>query len=538
MSIYSRFAAPCCLLFLPLLCRAHETIPVRGEVVDADSGKPLACRVYLRDAQAQWHFARSASDAGSAVEYRKTRGRRSVEMHTTLSAHPFRADLPAGEYTVTVERGKEYLPQTKTIEVRNGLPPLKFQLRRWIDMSRHGWYSGDTHVHRSIEELPNVMLAEDLNVALPLTYWVTRSDTPPERGDKNSPAAEAKPITIDDTHVIYPMNTEYEIFTVGGKRHTLGAVFALNHKEVLPLGAPPVVPIAEQVRRQGGLLELDKHNWPWSMMLAPVMDVDLYELTNNHIWRTQFFFRRFGEQPPAYMKVERDADGMTEQGWIDFGFQNYYALVNCGFRMRPTAGTASGVHPVPLGFGRVYVHLPDGFSYESWIAGLDAGRSFVTTGPMLVVHVNDRPAGTTIRSEEASARYRIRGWARSANRLTRIEIIAAGEVVKTIEPRHTATDSRGFETPIDETVEIDGSSWIAVRCWATTADGRVRFAHTSPVHIDVANRPLRPRRREVEYLVQRVETQIERNESVLPAAAMQEYRAALKAYEKLLSEAR
>ena len=47
----------------------------------------------------------------------------------------------------------------------------------------------------------------------------------------------------------------------------------------------------------------------------------------------------------------RDAKGFTERGWIDFNFQNYYALLDCGFKMRPTAGTASGVHPVPLGFG-------------------------------------------------------------------------------------------------------------------------------------------------------------------------------------------
>ena len=60
------------------------------------------------------------------------------------------------------------------------------------------------------------------------------------------------------------------------------------------------------------------------------------------------------------MKVERDARGFTERGWIEFGFQNYYALLDCGFRIRPTAGTASGVHPVPLGFGRVYVHLDPG----------------------------------------------------------------------------------------------------------------------------------------------------------------------------------
>ncbi len=114
------------------------------------------------------------------------------------------------------------------------------------------------------------------------------------------------------------------------------------------------------------------------------MQVDLYELTNNHIWRTGFLFRDWGEPPPKYMNAAKDPrGGVSEQGWIDYTFENYYALLNCGFKMKPTAGCASGVHPVPLGFGRVYVHQPNGFSYQDWIQGLGEGRSFVTTGPML-----------------------------------------------------------------------------------------------------------------------------------------------------------
>src|SRR5262249_20829697 len=147
--------------------------------------------------------------------------------------------------------------------------------------------------------------------------------------------------------------------------------------------------------------DLDKHNWPWSMMLVPVIMPDLFELTNNHIWRTEFAFGGYGEPAPPYMKVAMDANGWTEAGWIDYGLQNYYALLNCGFRLRPSGGTAAGVHPVPLGFGRVYVHLPDGFSYAGWVKGLNAGRSFVTTGPMLFVELDGQDPGHTFRLDEA-----------------------------------------------------------------------------------------------------------------------------------------
>jgi hypothetical protein len=45
----------------------------------------------------------------------------------------------------------------------------------------------------------------------------------------------------------------------------------------------------------------------------------------------------------------------------------------------------AGVHPVPLGFGRVYVQLEGELDADAWLSGLNAGRSFVTTGPMLFV---------------------------------------------------------------------------------------------------------------------------------------------------------
>ena len=74
------------------------------------SGKPIAARVYLRDAKGQWFFVESVAVMGTAVRYDKTNWLRkdAFEKHTTISAHPFKADLPVGDYTLTVKRGKEY----------------------------------------------------------------------------------------------------------------------------------------------------------------------------------------------------------------------------------------------------------------------------------------------------------------------------------------------------------------------------------------------------------------------------------------------
>ncbi len=515
---------------------AENTVELRANVTDGDTGRVLPCRVYLRSAGGEWHFVKSADPQGSAVQYKKQnwKNKESVEMHTTVSAHPFIADLAAGDYTITVERGKEYFTATRQFHVDNKPVKLAIPLKRWIDMARLGWYSGDTHVHRTLAELPNVQTAEDLNVSFPLLYWVTEAFAPPATGDKSTKQT-IKPelITIDGTHVIYPVNTEYEIFSVGGKSHTLGAVFILNHKSPFQIGAPPVAPIAKLARQQGALLELDKHNWPWSMMLVPVMNVDLFELTNNHIWRTRFAFTDFGEKPPAYMKIETADKGFTESGWINYGFENYYALLNCGFRMRPTAGTASGVHPVPLGFGRVYVKLDGGFDYDKWVKGLDAGRSFVTTGPMLLVTTNNRQPGHTFAQSAGDPQtYTVKGHVNSAGPPAKIEIIVNGRIAKTIKPENTKTKPGARISRIDEKLNIDSTSWIAVRCFETH-NNRIRFAHTAPFHIDVASKPLGPTKDQIDFLIERMQAQIKHNENTLPKPAIAEYKKALEIYKKI-----
>ena len=514
-------------------------VTLRGTVLDEDTGQPLAARIYVRSEQGEWYFAASADPAGKAVPYKKQRGDRSVEMHTALSAHPFVVELPPGKYTLTVERGKEYLPAELKVEVTDRPEAIEIKLRRWINLAERGWYSGDTHVHRTLEELPTAMLADDLNVAFPLTYWVTKSDTPPAQGDKNLPAAEPKLIEVSPQHVIWPLNTEYEIFTVGGKQHTLGAVFGLGHKTVLARGVPPVRPIAEQVHREGGLLDLDKHNWPWSMALVPVMDVDLFELANNHHWRTEFAFRSFGEPIPAYMNLPRDPAGFDEKAWTEFGFQNYYALLNCGFRIMPTAGTASGVHPVPLGWGRVYVHCPDGFSYEAWLKGLKEGRSFVTTGPIITFTVNDRPPGSVIRQkDELPTKYQVEAEVWNTGHKVSLELVQEGFVRGA---SFSLVNPSRLDRPRadkDSTIEVAESTWFAVRCFETLPDGRERFAHSAPIFIDVPGKPLRPRKAEVEYLIRRVQDQIERSQGVLSDEALAEFREALRKYQEIAESAK
>ncbi|MCA9213076.1 MAG: carboxypeptidase regulatory-like domain-containing protein [Planctomycetales bacterium] len=170
----------CVFLINAVLGTSTSAVGFVGAIVDDATGKPIAARVYVQNANSgEFLFVETDSDDGSALPYREqwVPMENSIERHTTVSAHPFRVDLAPGRYSLIVERGKEYSTFVRevTIAVGDSTRRETVRLKRWANMAARGWYSGETHVHRRIPELPNVMLAEDLNVAVPVTFWTTNA---------------------------------------------------------------------------------------------------------------------------------------------------------------------------------------------------------------------------------------------------------------------------------------------------------------------------------------------------------------------------
>lgn len=531
-------------LFGALVPFCSQGASLTGRIIDSMTQEPLPARVYLLDESGTNHFVTSSLDPkGTALPYREqwVPMSRSRDQHTTVSAHPFQIDLPVGSYEIEVYHGKEYFPHRSTVTVTNNNVALTISLHRWIDLNARGWYSGETHVHRRHFELPNVMLAEHLNIAFPVTFWTTTAYEAPHTRPATlrhppSPFGPREdrgvaPQAIDGEHIIVPRNTEYEIFSVGEQRHVLGAVFILNHQTAFTKGMPPVKAIAEQAHAEGALLDLDKHSWPWSLMLPPVAKVDLFELSNNSVWQTRFGFTRSG-RPPEYMQIALSDGHMTERGWLDYGFQCYYALLNCGLRLTPTAGTASGVHPVPLGFSRVYVHPDEPFSTSSWMAGLKAGRSFVTTGPMLFATLNgrqshsSRPAYSGV-PKELPLELEIM----SAHPIHEIEVVVNGITLPAFRPPNNRTHTGAYRNEISSLLSFDSSAWVIARCFSRLPNGRERFAHSAPFYVEVPDRPIRPRREEINYLTRLMEEELERNQHILAAEALAEFQEALEFYQ-------
>jgi len=263
---------------------------------------------------------------------------------------------------------------------------------------------------------------------------------------------------------------------------------------------------------------------------------DLFELANNHHWRSAFGVRGWALGAPPWMQAGAGND--TERNWTLFGFRTWYALLNCGFEPTPSAGTANGVHPVPLGFGRVYVHLPGGFDPDRWLEALRRGRSFVTTGPLILAQVNGRDPGEhfQIRAGRAPP-FRSSGELYSESPSVVVETVVNGEVITTETLRREPLQAGGYRCRWSATTRIERSGWLAVRAWETRADGRFRFAHTGAWHVRVGSEPVRPRRLEVAWFLARCQEELARNRGILPPADLAEYEAAAEAWRTIATRA-
>ena len=471
---------------------------------------------------------RPRPDGSIAIYDRADSAIRTREAYACVSAESFRVELPAGRCAVTIERGKEYVPVTRDMTITEGQTlEAEFRLRRLFDMAAMSWYSGDLHVHTPPTDLPAMQLADDLNVSFPITAWATDSREVPRNRRGGRVPEKGELVRIDDNHVYWNLNTEYEIFSLGGKRWTQGALLILGHQSPFKLTAPPVKPVAEEARRQGAIMDWDKHSWPWSAMLVPVAGVDTIELSNNHMWRLKPRWSVWEEKPAPWMNWTDDATG-----WAEYGFQTYYALLNSGFILRPSAGTANGVHPVPLGHSRVYVKTDGPFTYDRWIAGLRKGRSFVTNGPMLLMEIDgmlpgDRrtiPAGRTTQVTVAVEAFSIAPVAR-------IELIVNGKVIHQAECPASESDGgllrRASTSPLTSPAAV-GSPLAALRhpyrtTSASPTPGRSIF--------DDPTRPLAPAKRQIDFFIDGIEAQIKRNAGKLSDGAAAEYDLALRAYQ-------
>jgi hypothetical protein len=390
--------------------------------------------------------------------------------------------LSAGEYAYEVERGPEYVPAVGKFTVRDGEPQqVAIELKRHAQMARQGWWSGELHVHRAPDEIELLMRAEDLHVAPVITWWNNRNLW------QGRELPEEVLVRFDGDRFCHLMAGEDE-------REGGALMYYQLERPLAITGAgreyPSPMTFLRAARQHAGVhVDVEKPFW-WDVptWLASG-EVDTIGLANNHMCRSQMYETEAWGKP-------RNANRLPAPRGNGFWTQEiYYHVLNCGLRVPPSAGSASGVLPNPVGYNRVYVHVDGELTYDKWWEGLKAGRSFVTNGPMLVVEANGKLPGEVFSAGEGEqVEIELRATLHSVDAVPTVEVIKNGRVALTVPPEQlTETGRLG-------TLRFDKSSWFLVRA-ITEKENTFRFASTAPFYVEIGAQKRRISRASAQFFL-------------------------------------
>ena len=289
-------------------CSAAE---VRIEVKDPD-GKSLPCRIRFTDEAGKSHRPEGAPFwKGGFV----CNGSAALE-------------LPTGRCRYVVERGPEWSVGSGDLVVGEEVKSVSVTLKRRTDLASEGWYAGDLHVHRAIEEMPLHLEAEDLSVASVQTWWNDRNLW---RG--NEPE---NPVRTAGGRAFCVLSGEDER---GG-----GALLYHRMKRSIDITGserewPPPTRFLGQAKENDAWVEIEKPFWRDTPLWLSTGQIDSIGLAHNHMNRAGVLGNEAWGRPRDMKRYPGvHGNGLYTQDL-------YYRILNCGFRIPPSAGSASGVLP-------------------------------------------------------------------------------------------------------------------------------------------------------------------------------------------------
>ena len=401
-------------------------------------------------------------------------------------------DLPPGSYRVEARKGLEYSFVDQPVEIKANAQVVSIPLRRFADFEGRGWYPGDTHMHfPDPAGVRYEMECEGLRVCslLLLKSGYKDAEKPGNGHFQNVEHFTGRLNPVSDARHFVKVGEEF--------RHGLLAhlIFQNLRSIVWPVSVgqlrengtegydwPLMAHAADDAHAQGAVVTWA--HWPYPSMEAP-LDIALGKIDSLDILTTG--------DPFAHHPVLTDIYKMQGPSAYTLApIDMYYHYLNCGFRVAASAGSDKmGLNP-PIGSARTYVKTRGPLSYESWVEGIRAGRTFISTGPLLEFSVNGMEAGSVVTLGAGIAKLRVRARAISQEPYDVLEILVNGKVVRSVKPAGAGRR----EAVIDESIDVARGGWIAAR-----AHGRTMlpygatwwmmpvFAHSSPVYLEMTGRP-------------------------------------------------
>jgi hypothetical protein len=375
------------------------------------------------------------------------------------------AAVPASGASLEAVRGLETTPVRAALDegvVARG--ELTVRLPPPVTPSAGMWVSGDTHVHFLAPSTALLQArAEGVNVVhLLATQWGDHHTGLTDVGGDQRHA--------DGRHAVWVgsenrQNMLGHVGIVGARRPVLP--FASGGPPEGAIGAPVTHLMADWLRRcrELGGLAIGAH-FPLPMAeVAADIEAGLLDALEMQC------FDETLESPPI---------------------REWYRFLDAGFRLPLVGGTDKMSAEIPLGQVRTWARLLDDeeLDFEAWARAVRAGRTFVTSGPILELRVDGHEPGDEI-SLDPDAGIEVELRARAAQPLiSGVEVVVDGSVVAA-----SRVDDPVTELVLRETIRPERSGWIAGRSRSPfvigSAFASAMVAHTSPIYLEM---PARPRR--------------------------------------------
>lgn len=486
---------------------AANTGQVEIRVVDAADGELIPARMHLKDQN------------GKPVKLPKT-----IYWHDHFVLPGVMVlELKPGMYNFEIERGPEYKLRFGHFTIERGASDSKtVEMNRFVSMRKEGWYAGDLHVRRPLEDLSLLMRAEDLDIVQANT-WSNKANL-----------WKDKPLPTETTFKVE--GDKFYNLMAGEDDRAGGALLYLNLPQPLDLAKtgkefPSSAEFLKQAKSVGQAVHVDAEKpfaWDLPMWLA-TGQLDSIGICHGHMQRESLLADEAGGRPREMPRYS-DPSGIGR-----YTLDTYYHVLNCGLRIPPSAGSRSGVMPNPVGYNRVYVHCGEEFSYENWCAGLKGGRVIVTNGPMIRPRVNGELPGHVFQADAGQKVELIIALNLSLReKVDYLEVVKDGKNI--YEVRLDEFAKKGGMLP---PVTFDKSGWMLIRA-VTNHPKTFRFAMTAPYYVEIGYEK-RVSKKSAQYFLDWVyerARQIAKIEDADERAAVMVYHKAARDYwQKLVAEA-
>ncbi len=391
--------------------------------------------------------------------------------------------LRPGKYTIAIEKGPEYKRHSKTLTlIRDDPQTITVVLPRIVDMPKQNWYAADLHIHRPVSQIPVLIRAEDIHFAPVITWW-----------NRNNPWNKTNlppsPITRTKDHRLINIMT-------GEDERGGGALLYFNLNKPYPITRatreyPSSLTFAREAKAQNPNLwiDIEKPFWRDVPLWLSANIADSIGIAHNHMWRS-------GVLPNEAWGYPRDTKEFPPPLGNALWTQHiYYHLLNCGIRIPPSAGSASGVLPNPVGYNRVYVHIPEKLTQQSFFKNLKLGRCFVTNGPLIICRVGNHLPGHTFRNLKTAQKLTVNIRIHANQKLERLDLVVNGKVRLTHPIKSDAfvqTHTLQFNPP--------KSGWFLLRAHAPDKH-TYRFASTGPFYVQPTNQAKRISRASADFFI-------------------------------------